>query len=100
MEAVVNHREVPEGYKDRTTCLHRLRVAIGHASHILPAQGPITVFIHHNTLHAFEELPFHEAVKKGAQIFGCHPYISEDRYRDAAGEGTDPVLGASGSARA
>jgi uncharacterized protein len=55
----------------------RLDEAIGHASHVLPAQGPITVFIHHNTLHAFEDLPFHEAVKKGAQIFGCQPYLSE-----------------------
>ena len=45
-------------------------------------QGPITVFIHHNTLHAFEDLPFTDAVQKGAAIFGCQPYLSEDRYRD------------------
>ena len=51
-------------------------------SHLLPAQGPITVFIHHNTLHAFEDLPFDEAVKKGAQVFGCQPYLTEDRYRE------------------
>ena len=49
--------------------------------------GPITVFIHHNTLHAFESLPFHEAVKKGAQVFGCQPYLTEDRYREALGRG-------------
>jgi len=54
---------------------------IEHASHVLPAQGPITVFIHHNTLHAFEDLPFHDAVKKAAHVFGCQPYLSEDRYR-------------------
>src|SRR3954464_2445060 len=62
--------------------LARLREAIEHAAHLLPAQGPITVFIHHNTLHAFEDLPFHEAVQEGAQVFGCHPYLSEDRYRE------------------
>ena len=61
---------------------HRLGEIIEHAAHLLPAQGPITVFIHHNTLHAFEDLPFHEAVKKGGQVFGCHPYLTEDRYRD------------------
>ena len=42
----------------------RLLHAIEHAAHFLPAQGPITVFIHHNTLHAFEDLPFDEACKK------------------------------------
>ncbi|MFO0952851.1 MAG: DUF2309 domain-containing protein [Isosphaeraceae bacterium] len=60
----------------------RLSHVIDHAAHLLPAQGPINVFIHHNTLHAFEDLPFAEAVKKGAQLFGSHPYLAEDRYRD------------------
>ena len=54
---------------------------IEHAAHLLPAQGPIRVFIHHNTLHAFEDLPFDEAVCKGGEIFGCEPYLPEDRYR-------------------
>ena len=61
--------------------LHVLSEVIEHAGHLLPAQGPITVFIHHNTLHAFEDLPFNEAVMKGARLFGCQPYLSEDRYR-------------------
>ena len=68
--------------EERHSHLEHLREVIEHASHLLPAQGPITVFIHHNTLHAFEDLPFHEAVKKGAHVFGCHPYLSEDRYRE------------------
>jgi uncharacterized protein YbcC (UPF0753/DUF2309 family) len=67
--------------------LHHLSEVIEHASHLLPAQGPITVFIHHNTLHAFEDLTFHEAVKKGAHVFGCQPYLSEDRYREALRRG-------------
>ncbi len=62
--------------------LANLRCAIDRAAHLLPAQGPITVFIHHNTLHAFEDLPFEEAVEKGARVFGCHPYLTEDRYRE------------------
>jgi len=53
--------------------LDRLARIIEHSVHILPAQGPITVFIHHNTLHAFEDLPFDQAVQKGAQIYGCQP---------------------------
>lgn len=67
--------------------LHLLRHAIDHAAHLLPAQGPITVFIHHNTLHAFEDLPFDQAVEHGAKAFGCQPYLSEDRYREAFGTG-------------
>ncbi|MFO0908618.1 MAG: DUF2309 domain-containing protein [Isosphaeraceae bacterium] len=62
--------------------LARLARVVHHAAHLLPAQGPITAFIHHNTLHAFEDLHFEEAVLRGGEIFGCQPYMSEDRYRD------------------
>jgi uncharacterized protein YbcC (UPF0753/DUF2309 family) len=64
-----------------------LRHAIEHAAHLLPAQGPITVFIHHNTLHAFEDLPFDQAVEQGAKVFGCEPYLPESAYRDALATG-------------
>ena len=80
--------------------LARLRHAIEHAAHLLPAQGPITVFIHHNTLHAFEDLPFDEAVEKGASVFGCQPYLTEDRYREALDAGADPLRRPPGGARA
>ncbi len=67
--------------------LKHLRHVIDHAAHLLPAQGPITVFIHHNTLHAFEDLPFTQAVKKAARVFGCQPFLTEERYREALGRG-------------
>ena len=73
-----------EKQSDRLT---HLRGVIEHAAHLLPAQGPITVFIHHNTLHGFEDAPFHEAVKQGAALFGCQPYLSEDRYREELARG-------------
>src|SRR5262245_65805715 len=73
--------------EDDYSHLHHLRHVIERAAHLLPAQGPITVFIHHNTLHAFEDLPFTEAVKKGAKLFGCQPYLTEDRYRQELGRG-------------
>ncbi len=59
-----------------------LRAAIDHAAHLLPAQGPITVFIHHNTLHAFEDQPFDDGVQRGGAVFGCKPYLAEDTYRE------------------
>ncbi len=57
-----------------------LQHAIEHAAHLLPSQGPITVFVHHNTLHAFEELPFEEAVKRGMETYGYQPYLLEEQY--------------------
>jgi hypothetical protein len=67
--------------------LSRLEHLIEHAAHLLPAQGPIPVFIHHNTLHAFEELPFDQAVVKGGDLFGCQPYLSKERYREELARG-------------
>jgi hypothetical protein len=77
----------PDAESDRGSALDLLSETIEHASHLLPAQGPITVFIHHNTLHAFEKLSFGQAVKEAAHVFGCHPYLSEDQYRDALRRG-------------
>jgi len=58
-----------------------IRDAIAHAAHFLPAQGPIGVFIHHNTLHAFEDEPFEQAVLHASRLFGTEPFLSEARYR-------------------
>ena len=68
--------------------------ALEHAGHLLPAQGPLSVFIHHNTLHAFEHLPFHEAVTTASRLYETEPYFTEARFRDlyAAGRITDADL--------
>ena len=64
-----------------------IRHLVSHAAHLLPAQGPIGVFIHHNTLHAFQHLPFEEAVLEASKVYGAEPYMTEDAYRRAVGEG-------------
>lgn len=61
--------------------------AISRAHGILPDQGPIGVFVHHNTLHAFQHLPFHEAVQQGAGIVGARPYLSLGEFRAAFARG-------------
>jgi len=66
---------------DGSTHLIELEHSIEHAAHYLPSQGPITVFVHHNTLHVFEDDPFDVAVRKGASTYGCHPYPPEDAFR-------------------
>jgi len=80
-------REQPPPAVEPSAPLARLAAVIQHAGHLLPAQGPITVFIHHNTLHAFEDLHFDEAVQRAAQLFRCEPYLSEERYRAELGRG-------------
>ncbi len=65
----------------------RVEQAVEHLAHYLPSQGPIGVFVHHNTLHAFEHLPFEEAVLAASRLFGTQPYLSEDRYRQALANG-------------
>lgn len=65
----------------------RIREMINRSADLLPAQGPIEVFVHHNTLHAFEHLPFHTAACQGLEIYGASPYLSESRFRDLLSEG-------------
>ncbi|MGB8854628.1 MAG: DUF2309 domain-containing protein [Pirellulales bacterium] len=60
---------------------------IAAAAHFLPAQGPIGVFVHHNTLHAFENLPFEDAVIKAARTYGTEPFLSESRFREELARG-------------
>ena len=71
-ESASSHRDSQRSLLNR--CIER-------AARLLPAQGPINVFIHHNTLHAFEDLPFDDAVQAGGRVFGCDPYLTEERYR-------------------
>ena len=66
---------------------HPLLGVLDELAHLLPAQGPISIFIHHNTLHAFEHLPFEEAVEHAAATLGREPFLAESRYRDKLASG-------------
>lgn len=50
--------------------------------HYLPAQAPLMDFVHHNTLHAFQHLPFHEALRKAQTTLGYQVYLSIDQFRE------------------
>src|SRR5438132_3710168 len=60
---------------------HSLARVIDSLAELLPAQGPISIFIHHNTLHAYEHLPFEDAVVRAGEELGCEPFLHESRYR-------------------
>jgi uncharacterized protein YbcC (UPF0753/DUF2309 family) len=50
--------------------------------HYLPSQGPLKDFIHHNTLHAFQDMKFYDAIFKASAIFGFQTTFSLTEYRD------------------
>jgi uncharacterized protein len=50
--------------------------------HYLPAQSPLKDFVHHNTLHAFQHLSFHEALQKASENFGYKVYWDTEKYRE------------------
>jgi uncharacterized protein YbcC (UPF0753/DUF2309 family) len=53
-----------------------------HIKEYLPAQSPLKDFIHHNTLHSFQEESFHDALVKASNVFGYKTYLSLDEYRE------------------
>ncbi len=59
---------------DEHTVLHKL-------SHYLPSQAPLKDFIHHNTLHAFQHLSFHEATGYASALFGYKTRLSIREFR-------------------
>lgn len=61
--------------------IERLRHVVDHAAHFLPTQGPIGVFVHHNTLHSLQHKTFDKAVVEGADLFQAEPYLSEEAYQ-------------------
>jgi hypothetical protein len=64
-----------------------LRQALAHAEHFLPAQAPLEVFVHHNTLHSFESLPFFEALAVAGRRLRARMFLPERTYRSALQQG-------------
>ena len=59
---------------DEHHILHELK-------HYLPSQTPLKDFIHHNSLHAFQNLKFYDAIFKASKIFGYQATLQLDEFR-------------------
>lgn len=65
----------------------RLHELIHKLKHFLPAQAPLKDFIHHNTLHAFQDQNFFEAITQASHIFGYKVTFSPQEYLDLYHQG-------------
>ena len=55
---------------------------IHELKHFLPAQAPLKDFIHHNTLHAFQNLKWDSAIRRAEKMFGYKVSLSLNDYRN------------------
>lgn len=59
---------------DETRLLHDLH-------HALPSQAPLKDFVHHNTMHALQDLPFDEAMVVATREWGHCTYAPIEHFR-------------------
>jgi hypothetical protein len=60
---------------------HSVHDMLHHLAHHLPSQAPLKDFIHHNTLHSLQHMPFHEAMRTATVAFGYRTYLPLAEYR-------------------
>ncbi|MBI3232960.1 MAG: DUF2309 domain-containing protein, partial [Bacteroidetes bacterium] len=60
---------------DEHEVIHQLK-------HYLPAQAPLKDFVHHNTLHAFQNLNFFKALRTASEMLGYRVSLSLKEFRD------------------
>lgn len=61
--------------------IFNLNAAIHELKHYLPAQAPLKDFVHHNTLHAFQNQKFFDAIRNASGKLGYKTSLSLNEFR-------------------
>jgi uncharacterized protein YbcC (UPF0753/DUF2309 family) len=64
-----------------------IKNAIKEATKYIPHQPPLQFFVHHNTLQAFEDLPFKKALIAAASIYKSQSFMTEEYYQKSIENG-------------
>jgi hypothetical protein len=77
---ITSSNDLPPIPFDEKHVLHEL-------THYLPAQLALKDFVHHNSLHAFQDKEFFEGIFAASKIFGIQPTFNINEYRKLYAQG-------------
>ena len=81
-DSILEETEAHASVKHASTHSHFNEHKVLHElKHFLPAQAPLKDFIHHNSLHAFQNLHFEQATYNASKIFGYKISLPLDAFR-------------------
>ncbi len=78
--SVSSKNEILHEMKDPTSSFNEHDV-IHNLKHYLPTQAALRDFIHHNSLHAFQNLKFYDAIFKASKMFGYQVTLQLNEFR-------------------